>query len=85
MEWILTGKETLSSGSKKSKPRAKTGRPLSRAELVEEAVKYLDRIALPETDKLTAMLKEIYQDRELMKKVVLYYRFITREERLRTK
>ena len=85
MEWLLTGKETLCSDSKKSKPGAKAGRPLSREEIVEQAVKYLDQISLPETPAITAMLQEIYQDRELMKKVVLYYRFLTREERLRTK
>ena len=75
IEWLLTGQEPGRKGALKSKGKAKGGQ-LSRKELIDQAVKSLGQIHLSETETIIALVKDLFEDRNLMLKLIKYYRYL---------
>jgi transcriptional regulator with XRE-family HTH domain len=64
IEWLLTGEGKL------------TGRRESRADLIDQAAKYVRKAGLPDNKEFADMMKYLFQDREMMRKVLQHYRFL---------
>ena len=82
IEWLLTGQELVvpkGSGSAK-RLGAKATRNLTRDDLIEMAAGYVRDTRLPESDEFAEMMKESFNDRRRVRKILDYYKFLRFEE-----
>jgi transcriptional regulator with XRE-family HTH domain len=83
IEWLLTGQELLSTkatGAEVKRAGAKTTRHMTRDDLIEVAAGYIRDTHLPESDEFAEMMKDLFQDRKQMRRVLDYHRYLRFEE-----
>jgi len=84
LEWLLTGADLLSpkssDGQEVKRIAAKTTKNLSKEELLDIAGGYIRDTKLPNANEFADVMKELFQDKKRMRRVLDYVRYLRFEE-----
>jgi transcriptional regulator with XRE-family HTH domain len=82
IEWLLTGVDTISKITPAEVQRvgAKTGKTMSKDDLIDVASGYIRDTKMAEADEFIIMMKELFSDRRMLRRMLDYYRYLRFEE-----
>jgi transcriptional regulator with XRE-family HTH domain len=83
IEWLLTGADLLTPHTGDQPVRrvaAKATKNMSKEDMVDVAAGYLRDTRTPEAEEFIVMMKELYQDKKRMRRMLDYYRYLRFEE-----
>lgn len=84
LEWLLTGADLLSpksaDGQEVKRVAAKTTKNLSKEELLDIAGGYIRDTKLPDSAEFVDVMKELFQDKKRMRRILDYVRYLRFEE-----
>jgi transcriptional regulator with XRE-family HTH domain len=82
IEWLLTGADIITKGQPVEVQRlaAKTTKSMSKDDLVDVAAGYIRDTKMPEAQEFNAMMKELFSDKKLLRRMLDYFRYLRFEE-----